>query len=123
MERICGLVVIAFHAACADNIQLYNVWQNVIFKKFALVFTCFELAWFTNRKVAWKQPLFGASKFTFFQQASKLVQNWIALNALHGRQALATALQSNKTVVDIKLTKNECGDEGAEVWWTCPRCV
>ena len=42
-------------------------------------------------------------------------QNWIALNAFHGRQALATALKSNGTVVDINLAENnDCGDEGAE---------
>eukprot|EP00434_Breviolum_minutum_P040250 symbB.v1.2.035759.t2/scaffold4892.1/size33355/2 len=42
-------------------------------------------------------------------------QNWIALNVFNGRQALATALQSNKTVVDINLTRNNyCGDEGAK---------
>ena len=45
-------------------------------------------------------------------------QNWIALNASHGRQALATALKSNKTVVDINLADNFCKNEGAEVWWT-----
>ena len=43
-------------------------------------------------------------------------QNWIALNAFHDRQALATALKSNTTVVDINLCFNYgCGDEGAEV--------
>ena len=36
------------------------------------------------------------------------------LNAFHG-QALATALKSNNTVVDINLAGNDdCGDEGAE---------
>ena len=51
-------------------------------------------------------------------------QNWIALNVFHVGQALATALQSNKTVVDIDLACNmrrgllngQCGDAGAEVW-------
>ena len=37
------------------------------------------------------------------------------LNAFHGGQVLATALKSNKTVVDINLARNErCCDEGAE---------
>ena len=39
----------------------------------------------------------------------------ITLNAFHGGQALATALKSNETVVDINLASNhECGNEGAE---------
>ena len=47
----------------------------------------------------------------------KMIQDW-TLNAFHG-QALATALKLNKTVVDINLAGNfDCGDEGAEVWWT-----
>ena len=37
------------------------------------------------------------------------------LNAFHGGQAWATALKSNKTVVDINLAGNyDCGNEGAE---------
>ena len=46
-------------------------------------------------------------------------QKWIALNAFHGRQALATALKSNHTVVDINLSNNWfCDDDGAKVRWT-----
>ena len=45
-------------------------------------------------------------------------QKWIAPNAFHG-QALATALKSNTTVVDINLAVNlRCDDEGAEERWT-----
>ena len=38
------------------------------------------------------------------------------LNAFHG-QALATALKSNESVVDINLARNDrCGNEGAEAF-------
>ena len=56
-----------------------------------------------------------ALKFTIFSRHQK----WIALNVLHSGQALATALKSNSTVVDINLADNWlCGDDLAEVWWT-----
>ena len=45
-------------------------------------------------------------------------KTWIALNVFHGGQALATALQSSKTVVDINVGGNDCRDKGAEERWT-----
>lgn len=42
-------------------------------------------------------------------------QCW-TLNASHVGQALATALTSNNTVVDINLANNFCCDEGAEAY-------
>ena len=63
-----------------------------------------------------KHSEINAWKFTFCFFSSH--QKWIALNVFHGGQALATALKSNNTVVDINLAANYCCDEGAEVRWT-----
>ena len=123
VEGIWGPSVIAFHSACTDNIKFQSnsrtsrFWHHVIFKNLAFV-----LIWCnasperldgnnlfrpsTLRSMHWNSQFFSRH------------QTWIALNAFHGGQALATALKCNKSVVDINLAVNYCYDEGAEVRWT-----
>ena len=62
--------------------------------------------------------------FKLLYRFSSRHQNWIALNVFHVGQALALALKSNKSVVDINLACNGMvdpfavgNDPGAEVWW------
>ena len=71
-----------------------------------------KLVWWLQRIPSTLRSVFLNSSFRSIP-CIKIIQGW-TLNAFHG-QALATALKSNGTVVDINLAGNrQCGNEGAE---------
>ena len=108
------MIMIMIISTFESNSSTSPFWHHVMFKIFC---TCFDL-WIET--TSFKNLLRAStlrSKHRILRFFSRH-QNWIALNVFHGRQALATALKCNKTVVDINLANTGCWDEGAEERWT-----